>query len=964
MTFKLIRSQEIKELNSFAKLYVHIKTGARLLSITNEDENKCFGINFRTPPQDSTGIAHILEHSVLCGSEKYPVKEPFVEIIKGSLQTFVNAFTYPDKTCYPCASQNLQDFYNLIDIYNDAVFYPKLTELTFQQEGWHYEIENENDPLQFKGVVFNEMKGAYSSPEDLLSDKSRNSIFPNNSYQYDSGGDPSVMPDLTYQQFKSFHQNLYHPSNSYIFFYGDDPEENRLEIMEKVLGQFEANTFNSSISDQPNFAHPVTHQFPYDSGDTPDPKGYITINWKLSPAIDIQNSLKFSLLDHILLGTAASIMKRVLLESGLGEDLTGGFDDHLKETMFSIGLKGVDPENFQRVETLIMDTLDTIVKSGIDPEMIKASLNTLEFQLREQNTGNFPRGLALMISALSTWIYGGDPIDALSFEPQLAQIKKDLATPGIFENLISDYLIKNPHRATVKLVPDAEEGNRRNEIEQTRLSKHRETLSKDEITSLIKSTEALKKFQETPDSEAALATIPSLSISDLERNIKVSKTNTTNHSEFVEYHQEIATNGILYFDIGFDLSTIPQNLLPYVGILGKLLLELGTKKYDFIKLTQKIGQDTGGIRTASFISNKFQSQKSVKFFFLRGKALTDQATDLFDILSEIINNVDLDQKDRLKQIITERRSGLEAGLIPGGSSVIHQRLKAHFSTPDRILDEINGINQIFFLRQLIEQIEQDWPSVLQNLRTITRALFNKNNAVVNSTIDAEGYSSLSNARKGFMDSLSASKNLTYDWQYEKLPSNEVFTLPSQVNYVGSGYHLYSAGYEFNGNLNVINNYLQTTYLWERVRVQGGAYGGFSVFDHITGVFDFLSYRDPNVLSTIENYDNTGNFLCDLKISDSELTKSIIGTIGDMDGYLLPDAKGWQALGRLILEYSPEARQKIRDDVFAVKPSDFQKFGALLNMVKPSAETVILGSANSFDTISTIKEQPVLLRKLL
>lgn len=964
MTFKLIRTQQIKEINSLINVYEHEKTGARLLSVVNDDENKCFGINFRTPPQDSSGIAHILEHSVLCGSEKYPVKEPFVEIIKGSLQTFVNAFTYPDKTCYPCASQNLQDFYNLVDIYIDAVFYPRITELTFQQEGWHYEINSMEDPLRYKGVVFNEMKGAYSSPEDLLGDKSRNTLFPDNTYQYDSGGDPSVIPSLTYKNFKKFHQQLYHPSNSYIFFYGDDPESERLALLERILERFEKIDPGSAILDQPNFKQPITKTFPYDSGDTNDAKGYITLNWKLTPATDLLSSMKFALLEQVLLGTAASIIKRVLLESGLGEELTGGFDDHLKETMFSIGLKGVLPENFDAVEELILSTLREVSKTGIDHETVMASLNTLEFQLREQNTGQFPRGLALMINALSTWIYGGDPIDGLSFETQLDAIKKELRDPGLFEELIQNYLVDNSHRTTVKLIPDPNEGSRRLMNEEKVLTALKKTLSSVQIQSLIESTESLKNYQDTPDTEAALATIPSLSISDLEKNIKNTRTNIANHDDLTLYHQDLATNGILYFDVGFDLSRLSKSQLPYVGLLGRILLEMGTTKYDFIKLAQKIGQETGGIRTTSIAANKFAKPEFVTFFFLRGKALATQAGDLFKILTDIINNTNLDQKERFKQIVTERRSSLESGLIPGGSSVINQRLKAHFSTADRVLEEINGINQIFFLRELSDKIDQDWETVFGTLRSIFSVLFDRGNLVINSTIDQKGYTSISDILNGFIDAIPSNSRSSQKWEFDLLPVNEVFTLPSQVNYVGCGFNLYKAGYNLNGNLNVINNYLQTTYLWEKVRVQGGAYGGFSVFDQLSGVFNFLSYRDPNGISTIQNYDNTGDFLHNLSITDSELTKSIVGTIGDMDTYLFPDAKGWQALSRSLLGLTPQVRQIIRDQVFATTPDDFCRFGDFLNSINSTAESTILGASGVFDKDLKIKDQPITFQKLL
>jgi hypothetical protein len=423
--FELIRQQEIPELKTKASLFRHLKTGAELLSLENDDENKVFGITFRTPPADSTGVAHIMEHSVLCGSRKYPVKEPFVELIKGSLHTFVNAFTYPDKTCYPVASTNLQDFYNLIDVYLDAVFYPRLTPYTLQQEGWHYEIEKLDDPLAFKGVVFNEMKGAYSSPDRVLGEHSQHSIFPDNTYSVESGGHPKHIPDLTFEQFMAFHQTYYHPSNSYIFFYGDDKPEERLRMVDEYLQHFERAKIASEISLQPRFDQPRRFAHRYAAGAEADlgKKGMVTVNWLLTETTDREINLAIKTLAHILVGTPASPLHKALIDSGLGEDVTGGLESELRQMYFSTGLKGIAVADADKVESLIFDTLRKLADGGIDPQTIEASLNTIEFSLRENNTGSFPRGLALMLRALTNWLYGSDPLTPLAFETPLAAIK-------------------------------------------------------------------------------------------------------------------------------------------------------------------------------------------------------------------------------------------------------------------------------------------------------------------------------------------------------------------------------------------------------------------------------------------------------------------------------------------------------------------------------------------------------------
>jgi hypothetical protein len=948
MSFTLVETRNIPEINSTGKVFIHDQTGARLLSMTNSDENKCFGINFRTPPADSTGVAHIMEHSVLCGSRKYPVKEPFVEILKGSLQTFVNAFTFPDKTCYPCASQNLKDFYNLVDIYLDAVFYPLIPEHTMRQEGWHYEIESPEAPLTLKGVVFNEMKGAYSSPDDLLGDKSRSSLFPDNTYGLDSGGDPLSIPDLTYAAFKSFHETYYHPSNAYIYFYGDDPEGERLRILETWLKDFDKKELNSQIPLQSKFAAPKKLTFPYDSGDSPDSKSYLTLNWMLPEATDVQTSLDLSILAHILLATPASPLKRALIESGFGEDVTGGFEEQLRQTMFSAGLKGVQSENLEKTETLIIETLTRISKDGLDPQTVAASLNTIEFLLREQNTGRFPRGLSLMLGALTTWLYDGNPLDALAFEAPLNLLKEKSGSGRYFETLIEKYLLNNPHRTTVMLVPDPAEGKRREAQEAQRLARVKADMSPEMLTQVITDAAELKQRQEVPDSPEALATIPTLSLADIDRSIKPLPSQSLKSGEIPLYYHDLPTNGILYVDLGFDLHALPQDLLPYAGLLGRLLLEMGTEKDDFVRLTQRIGRDTGGIHSTSLNSAIRGTERTAAWFFLRSKAITSQSSALLDVLKDILLSARFDYPERFKQIVLERKAGLEAGLIPGGSSVVNQRLRAHFSLADWLSEQMSGISHLFFLRSLAAMIEQDWPSVLEKLETVRNLLINRSTMIANVTLDSGNFATFEPQLDAFLASLPAHKTPDATWVPETSSANEALTIPAQVNYVGKGANIYKHGYNLHGSVQVINNYLQTTWLWEKVRVQGGAYGGNSVFDMHSGVFTFISYRDPNLLATLDIYDATSGFLTNLDIAPEELTRSIIGTVGDLDAYLLPDAKGWTSLSRSLLGYDDVRRQKFRDDVLNTSPEDFKAFGAILTEVAQTGDVVVLGSADTIE----------------
>lgn len=971
MPFTLLQERHLPEIASNAKLYTHNKTGARLLSITNTDENKVFGITFRTPPRTSNGIAHIMEHSVLCGSRKYPVKEPFIELAKGSLNTFLNAFTYPDKTCYPVASQNLQDFYNLIDVYLDSVFYPILARHTLQQEGWRYEIENPDAPLTFKGVVFNEMKGALSSPDDLLGELSQQSLYPNTPYGLNSGGDPAEIPDLTYTEFKDFHAAYYHPSNAYIYFYGDDPQDERLRLLDAWLNDFDRKDVHSQLPLQPQWSQPKKVAHPYNSGDTPDAKAFITLNWMMPESADTQTVLALSILAHILLATPASPLKKALIDSGLGEDATGGYQEELRQGHFSAGLKGVRPENLDKVETLILDTLQRLAAEGIDPQTVAASLNTIEFRLREQNTGRYPRGLFVMLNALSTWLHDGDPLEALAFEAPLQAIKDALRAPRHFETLIQKHLLDNPHRATLHLVPDAEEGKRKETVETERLAKARAALTPADIHALIAETAELKRRQETPDSPEALAAIPSLKRSDLDPKIKTIPIQTGEiHGVKTVFH-DLPTNGIVYLDLGFDLHNLlpasgdeTADLLPFIGLFGRALLQMGTETQDYVTLTQRIGTHTGGIGSGTLTSAMRASSDSALWFFLRGKAITDKAPELLSILKDVLLTARLDNRERFKQIVLEDKARAEAGLIPGGHRVVNQRLRARFSEADWVAEQIHGLDHLFFLRQLANDIEKDWDGVLSKLETVRRLLINRATMIANITLDAASYAAFAPALAALIETLPTRKIDPVKPRRPTASKNEGLTIPAQVNYVGKGANLYQLGYEPHGSISVINNHLGATWLWEKIRVQGGAYGGFSAFDMNSGTFTFLSYRDPNLLGTLENYDLTARFLNDLNLSDAELTKSIIGAIGDMDAYLLPDAKGWASLSRHLTGYTDTMRQQNRNEALGASVKDFKNLARALAELNKTGAVVVLGSAEAIEKANQEKSGFLEVKKVM
>lgn len=942
--FKLVFEGDIEELNSRACLYRHEATGAELLSLINDDENKVFGITFRTPPDDSTGVAHILEHSVLCGSRKYPIKEPFVEILKSSLQTFLNAFTFPDRTCYPVASQNVRDFYNLIDVYLDAVFYPRITPDVFQQEGWHYALTDPAEPLRCQGVVYNEMKGAYSSPDALLGEAIQHSLFPDTTYGYDSGGDPEVIPALTYEQFSEFHRRYYHPSNARIFFSGDDDPDERLRIMDEYLKEFGPLTVDSHVPLQPKFKEPrrVTNYFA--SGGEDEGKSRICLNWLLDETTDIDMNMAMNVLSSILLGMPGAPLRKALIESGLGEDIVGdGLEDQLRQMFFSVGLEGVSEDNLDAVETLIMETLTDLSRHSIDSEAIEAAVNTLEFALRENNTGKYPRGLVVMLRALPSWLYGADPLAALAWEAPLAALKERIAEGGFFEGLIKEYLLDNPHRTTVILKPDPTLAEKQEAGEREMLAAKKEAMTPEDVEETVRATRELRELQEKADSPEALATVPTLSLEDMDKNCKTTPLDVLDHRGVSILYHDIFTSGIAYIDVGFDLQVLPRNYIPYAPLFGRALLEMGTDREDYVTLLRRIGRKTGGVNTSFLLSSARGRRKPLAKMFLRGKAMVSQVGDLLAIMEDVLSSANLDDRDRFRQMLLEEKAGQEQRLVPAGHQVVDLRLRSRFNGSDRVAEEMGGVSYLFFLRKLVRRVENDWPSVRAVLKDMARLIVQRQTMLVNVTVDQDGWNRIEPEMHRFIDRMPEGTAPRRVWRYKKSFGNEGLVVPSQVNYVGKGADLYRLGYRYHGSAGVITRYLRNSWLWDRVRVQGGAYGAFCSFDRLSGVLNFLSYRDPNVLRTIDVFDETAQFLRKEKLSREEVTKAIIGTIGDMDSYQLPDSRGYASMLRFLVGITEAERQKVRDEVLATSAEDFHAFADVLDAAREAGQLSILGS---------------------
>lgn len=968
--FEPLQTAWIAELRSTAHLLRHRPTGARLLSLANDDENKVFGITFRTPPDDSTGVAHILEHSVLCGSRKYPVKEPFVELLKGSLQTFLNAFTYPDKTCYPVASQNLADFYNLIDVYLDAVFHPRLTPEVFGQEGWHYQVAPDGS-LSIHGVVYNEMKGAYASPDGLLAEHSQQSLFPDITYGLDSGGHPAHIPDLTFDKFLDFHRRYYHPSNAFIFFSGDDDPDYRLELLSKQLNGFKPLAVSSQVSLQPRFAAPrrVFKSYPVGPGQDDAKRAMLTMNWVVGETVSPADNLAWHVLEYLLIEMPSSPLRKALIDSGLGEDLAGvGLEAELRQMFFSTGLRGMRESDASKVEALVRETLERLVREGAPEDLVQAALNSVEFRLRERNSGRFPRGLAAMLQSLTFWLYDADPLTPLAFEAPLERLKADLAAGRkIFEDLIRRDLLDNPHHSILLLTPDPALGPRMERDEAQRLAGVRGHMDDNALQAVRDQAAKIRNWQETPDDPQALASIPCLTRADLEpKNKSIPKVVLDQAPGRMFFHDQF-TSRIVHLDLGLDLRLLPAEDLPLVPLLAKSLAEIGTQKEDFARFATRINRETGGIWHETFTSARRESGQErdgasdngpAAWLFLRGKAMAPNLTHLLDILRDMLLIPDLGNKQRFLQLLLEEKAGFERMLVPRGHLLVNARLRAGFSAAEWAAEQLGGVSYLFFLRGLLAEVERDWDAVRFRLQNALARLLDRHALVLNVTTEQDVFKGAQQRFVDFLEQLPASRLPSTDqdmalktWaEHSPLAPQdwEGLSIPAPVNYVGKGKRVDRDLPCSLGAAMVVVRYLRTAWLWEQVRVKGGAYGAFCLFDALTRGLTMVSYRDPHTRRTLDAFDASANYLRGLKLSEDELNKAVIGAIGDLDAHLLPDAKGHMSLRRHLTGQDDAFRQQVRDEILATTALDFTAFADVLEDLARQGRVVIMGGETALN----------------
>ncbi|MFL0249584.1 insulinase family protein [Clostridium neuense] len=947
--FKFIYEEEIKEIGSKAFMFEHIKSGAKLLYLENDDSNKVFSISFRTPPKDSTGVFHILEHSVLCGSDKYPVKEPFVELLKGSLSTFLNAFTFSDKTMYPVASKNDKDFLNLIDVYMDAVLHPNIykTKQILEQEGWHYELDKPEDDITYKGVVYNEMKGAFSSPEGILMRKIQNSLFPDNAYGFESGGDPKDIPDLTYEDFIASHKKYYSPANSYIYLYGAMDLDEKLEYLDReYLSSYERIQVDSKIEPQKPIGNDVelVEEYPILPNEGERDKTYLSLNFAVSKSTDAETYLAFDILEFLLLESPAAPLKKALLEAGICKDVFGIYDNSILQPFFAITIKNSNEDKKEEFKKLVFDTLKKLVNEGIDKKLIEAAINVKEFQLREADYGSMPRGLGYSVKAMDSWLYDESPLLNLKFEDTLKQIKKAL-TENYFEKLIEKYILNSKHESLVVIKPSKAVAEESAKALSEKLKGLKKSLSKDEINKLVSETESLKKRQASEDSPEDLKKLPMLSLDDIdEKAEKLPILEEDLDGTKLLYH-EISTNKIAYFNLYFDSLDISEDKVKYLSLLEEVLGKIDTEKYKYEELANEINIKTGDITfTNSIFVDKNTTDKYYPKFTIKVKVLQDKIEDALKIMDQIMFHSIFENKKRLKDIVQEIKSRMEMYINGNGQSVAAKRITSYFSISGRYSEELKGLEYYKFICNIDKKLDNSYEEVSSNLKEVSQMLFNKDNLIISLTGEKD---ILSEFKNKFSNLNIQNKKTEANRELPKLKqiqNNEGLITSSKVQYVCKGFDFKKLGYDYSGKLEVLKKILSLDYLWNNVRVMGGAYG-VSIAMSKSGDFLFWSYRDPNLKETLNVYDNAYKFIEAFKADDYEMTKYIIGTFAGLDAPLTPRQKGERSDENYFKGITEADIQRWRKEVLDTKKEDINEFSKFLKDIVDQNYICVLGNHN-------------------
>ena len=959
--FKILRVEQIADLRVTAYEMEHEGTGAKALHLHCGDRENLYAIGFRTPPADSTGVPHILEHSVLAGSERYPVKDAFNELHKGTLQTFINAFTYPDKTIYPVASQERTDFYNLARVYTDLVLRPRLLKESFYQEGHHLEFADPDDresDLIISGIVYNEMKGVYSSPDSLMFKAIQENIFPDNTYGFDSGGDPEIIPRLTYEQFLAFHRSFYAPSNARIFLYGDIPTTDHLAFLAEVLRGFGKTEVKSSIATQKLRQETVYIRgtYPLAKEETAQKKTIVNCAWLLAANTDVETALLLQIACSLLVGTAAGPLRKALIDSLLGEDLSPvtGLEADFKQMVFTVGLRGTDPDLATRIKSLIFQTLQNIYEAGFDSDLIEGIIHQVEFHGKEISRASYPYGITLMSSAYHTWLYDGDPLVGLNFPRAIRQVReKWTQNPGIFQEIIKSWLLDNRHRVVSVMEPSATHLEIREAAYREKMASLKASLSPQELESIQQEAAALRRFQTEPDAPEAAASLPRLEITELSRRIDVIPTEETLLQNLPTFRHDLFTNGIAYLDLAFDVADIPDELQVYLPLLGKLTTNMGAAGLDYEAMSKRIALKAGGLSCHLAAGNTAGDDGSWQKMIFQVKALYRNLGEATDILADILAAGDLSQERRMLDLIAERKNGLHAAVVPSGHVFAKRSAAAALSLPAYRDEQWQGRTQLRFITKIAGTDEDKRQELTEKLTRLRRLIFCRDRLTLNFTADQEGLTLLSQATASLLERLP-------DQPEDGRPATVLLpaprhlgvAIPTEVSYVAQA--LKAPGYAdpAAASLLIASKLLANGYLYKHIRVQGGAYGGMCNYDPMNGLFAFLSYRDPHITETLQVYRDAQAYISQERVSREELEKAIIGTVGALDRPLDPATQGYTAMIRRFAGLEDEMRLNLREKVLDMDAENLRRDMAGFLTERAAAVVTVYGEENRLQAANT------------
>ena len=948
--YEILDEHRVEDVQSDGFILRHKKSGARIAILSNNDDNKVFYIGFRTPPEDETGVPHIIEHTTLCGSKKFPVKDPFIELAKGSLNTFLNAMTYPDKTVYPIASCNDQDFKNLMDVYLDAVFNPNITkyEEIFKQEGWHYELTGKDDELKINGVVYNEMKGAYSSPDEVLSSQIYRSLFPDNTYSKDSGGNPEYIPKLTYEAYLDFYHKYYHPSNSYIYLYGDMDVVERLEWLDKeYLSLYDYKKVNSEINKQPAFDEikNVEAQYSITMDDSQENKTYLSYNRVVGDSLDEMLYQAFDVLDYALVSSPGAPVKQALIDAGIGDDVYGSYDAGILQPVFSFVAKNANASQADEFESIIENTLKEVVKTGINKEALLAGINSSEFKFREADFGQFPKGLLFGLNCLDSWLFDDmKPFIHLECLGTFAKLRKAVDT-DYFEKLIQEYLLDNTHGSSVTVKPKRGLGNEREETLAKELSDYKASLSDEEIKKLIEDTEHLKKYQEEPSSDEDLRKLPMLTRADMKKNAMAFSNIEDELLDVKVVRHDIESNGIDYISFLFDAGDFAQSELGYLGFFTNALGLVSTEKYSYTDLANATNIYTGGISTGTASHPDIKDRNNFVFKFeVKLKVLEKNLDKALELMEQMLLSSDFTDTKRLGELVAQIKARLQANLSSSGHLVAAMRSMSSFSRYALYQDELKGIAFYRSICRIEKELSESPKSVSDKLAAIAKKLFARNRMLISFTGNNEAYGnakpSLEKVIAGF-DKMSAVGNQA---EVHFNTAKEAFIDASQIQYVAKTGDFICEGYEYTGALRLLRIILSYDYLWINVRVKGGAYGCMNTFLR-SGESYFVSYRDPNLSDTLDVYDRIPEYIKNFSPDERDMTKYIIGTFSALDTPMNPEAKGSRSLSAYLEGITYEQIQKERNEILNAQPEDIRRLADLVEAVLKKDSICVIGNEN-------------------